>query len=583
MSRFVTATPVPLASAAPVSRPVVLIDGVPEPGLYAVEFDAAAPLDARSARLGVSQELWSARRMLFNRPATLAVPHGLTDGASRFEVLAHGVLRMPAHRRRSGVDERVLELVDDWALRMERPIGLVWAWGSQGLEQVLDGRLGLGALANRSRDRHVVDGRAVYLLEDSGEPWTLGDAVDTLAAFADLPLDTTMLGDAFRRRRLAVTLDLTQPVGDVLRRLLGSASCMVRCERLRVGQVIRVAQAVLPASAGRRFWLPWGGSDAGGTRVSRVSLTEEVTPSRRWVLRGARPRVESTFTLVPGWDPSLAGEADAAYGRSTSSDFALYGPVFRRWVLNEDGAFSSAPYLSGAAFDLAGLFDDPRVVATPIRFERCLTRDDSGRAIEPVVEVSTDGGAAWVRYAGSASLLLDRAGVLLEDAVLPPAVLSAGQSGLLRVRVTATLRSPVALEQARWRGNPFTGAGPDRVIERGDAYRWQRVDGASIHAGAIDLGELSADEVDDRPGLLTDLLEQMSGDPGAGVSGEVVLLGAWPTVGVGDRVLDLGGAGVGAGGVPTAIEEDTAVVAGLRVRYGVEEGGPTTRLVLGVG
>ncbi|XAL97951.1 hypothetical protein OT109_10100 [Phycisphaeraceae bacterium D3-23] len=583
MTQHVTATPTPLVSAAPVAQPVVLIDGVPEPGLYAIAYESAAPLDARSAGIGVAPELWQDRRVLLNRPATLAIAHGLSDGASRFEVLARGVLRLPGRGRRPGRAHRELELVDDWAARLARPIGPGWGWVAQALERVLDGRLGLGEGANRSRDRHVIHGRSVYVIEDGGELWTLGDAFETVSAFADVSLDASMLGDALRRRRLSVALDLTQPLGDVLRRLLGSVSCRVRCERWRVGASVRAAQAVWPGASGRRFWLPWGGEDAGSSRVGRVSLVEDVSPPRRWVLRGARPRVESTFGLVHGWDASLEGEVDAEYGRATSSDFAAFGAVFRRWVLNEDGAFSVAPFSAGAAFDLSALFDDPRVVATPLRFENCLTRDDSGRSISPVVEVSLDNGASWSRYEGEASVLPDRAGVFFEDAVLPAAVLSAAQSGQLRVRVTATLRSPAALEQSRWRGNPFAGAGSDRVIERGEAYRWQRVDSASLHADAIDLGELSADEVDDRPALLSDLLMRMSADDDAGVTGEVELIGAWPTVGAGDRVLDLGGAGVSASGVPTSIEEDAVSVASVRVRFEVSGGGPRTRLVLGAG
>lgn len=54
-----------------------------------------------------------------------------------------------------------------------------------------------------------------------------------------------------------------------------------------------------------------------------------------------------------------------------------------------------------------------------------------------------------------------------------------------------------------------------------------------------------------------------------GVShGEVLLSGAWPTLRVGDHVLDLGGRGLNANGAATSIERDTTAVTELHVRFG---------------
>ena len=580
MSSSVSVIPTPLTSAAPAAQPVVMIEGVPVPEMHAMSYVAAAPLDARSVRCGVSTALWERRHTLIQRRACVALPHALSDGSTRWEVLASGVLRLPKHHRRSGTDDRTLELVDDWAERLDRPIGAGWAWASGALERVASVVLGVGDSANRSHKRHAINGRSIYITERGGAAWTVGEALDTLAAFADISLETRALSQKARAARLPLSLKLDAPLGDALRRLLGSAGWVVRAAHWRVGLIERASQAAVPASSGRRFSLPWGADQAWASRVAKVDVRSLGEPPRRWIMRSATPEVESTFTLSPGWDPALEGQPDAAYGRSTSTDFSRLGSVYRRWVLNEDGAFSSSPFTAGPAFDLAALFQDPFVVASPLRIGTCLTRNPSGRRLAPIVQVSIDSGATWSRYEGSANLLQDRAGLLFEDDVLPAAVLSAAKTGQLQARITGTLRSPRPLEQARWQGNPFARTGPDRLIERGRAYRWQRIDNASIHADAIDLGELEADEVDDRLAMMQDLLAAMSSQQGAGLEATVELIGAWPTISPGDRVLDVGGPGLNAQGDPTSVSHSPARVAEVRIDFAGHGNTPLTRLVL---
>ena len=74
MSQAVTTHPGPPSPAAPAATPVVLVQGVPEPGLYALTYRADAPLDARSARVGVSDALWGARRSLIGKPRRSRCP-----------------------------------------------------------------------------------------------------------------------------------------------------------------------------------------------------------------------------------------------------------------------------------------------------------------------------------------------------------------------------------------------------------------------------------------------------------------------------------------------------------------------------
>jgi len=571
--------------AALAARPVVLIDGVPEPGLSVVEYRAEAPLDTRSAVLAVNDaSLWARRATLLHRPTELAIPHALSDGSPRWEVLARGMLQLLRHDRGAGRDSRVLELEDDWSARLSRPAGTPWAVTAEGLRADPGAWLRVGDEANRSRERYDINGRSVYVIEPGGVPWSVGEALDALAAFASIGLATDLLTAAQRTARLPVALDLTGGLGDVLRALLNAAGWMVQAQRWRVGGETRGTGVVVPADAGRPFVLPWDGGDGAGgvSRVGRVEIENRTDPPRRWVMRGDRPIVEATFALVPGWDPALAGLADSEYGRSTSSDFSRYGAVYRHWVLNEDGAFDAAPFSQGPAYDLAALFRDALVVPAPTPVGDCLARDGSGRRLGPIVEVSTDSGATWSRYTGEAAVMRDRAGVVLDDAVLPAGVLSSAKSGQLRVRVTGTLRSPRALERSRWRGNPFAGAGPERVIEAGGAYRWARVDASSIHADALDLGELEADEVDDRRALESALLEQVArGDDEGDASGRVELIGAWPTLGAGDRLSEVGGLGLDSRGVASAVSREALRVSSVRVRFGVADEPPLTWLGLG--
>ena len=72
------------------------------------------------------------------------------------------------------------------AARLDRPIGAGWAVTDEGLSFDPRSRLLIGERANRSRERYTINGRSVYVLEQGGAPWTVGDALDTLSAFAEV-------------------------------------------------------------------------------------------------------------------------------------------------------------------------------------------------------------------------------------------------------------------------------------------------------------------------------------------------------------------------------------------------------------
>lgn len=156
---------------------------------------------------------------------------------------------------------------------------------------------------------------------------------------------------------------------------------------------------------------------------------------------------EATFPLVAGWAPSAdldaAADSDAAKQAATDAldelavnpgalatntwlrryhrsgaDFADFGDVGRLWVLNEDGAFTDAPYSRGAAYDFGRALSTEeaatrRWMRRTRTFLPCVTRDRSGDRLSPVVQFSFDAGTTWEPVPGGAhvTVLADRCGL----------------------------------------------------------------------------------------------------------------------------------------------------------------------------
>lgn len=84
---------------------------------------------------------------------------------------------------------------------------------------------------------------------------------------------------------------------------------------------------------------------SGQPAVVRLEQRGNANPATRWTAWGVN-KVESTFTLVGGWDPTLETADDVQYERSQSDDLPAYRDVLRAWVLNEDGRYSGAPFFA---------------------------------------------------------------------------------------------------------------------------------------------------------------------------------------------------------------------------------------------
>ena len=512
--------------------PVVFVDGVPDPGLHTVSATLRAPLDDRRAILVHPADHATAAAYA---ELTIATPHTLSDGEVRWQVLLSG---------RASQVQRDLSAGHDTHRRVVR-----------------------------DRLSAVLDEPVATLRPIEGDGLALEDALLRLAALIDaepvIACEAGLLHDV-----LPVSNAATQTIGGWLERVLNEHGLIIEQTLELRTRLVRRTLTVLPARAGRRVALPWHDGQGQGGSVQSVSVDRQSRPPRRWIARGQRPIVEDTFVLQPGWDPALQGQPDADYGRLTSSSFSLYGPVYRAWVLNEDGAYD-AP-----RFDAGALFDRPALIDEPLRFGSCLTQDTAGRRLAPIIESSTDSGASWSAYPGQADVMNDRAGVVLTDDDLPAAILSAAKTGALRLRITASLTGPDTIEATRWDGNPFAGPGATRVIDFADTFAWRTVAPTSIHRFALESGTLSADTADDRRVLRQRLLDHIAQQPGPDLSATIELHGAWTALRPGDRVGDALGRGLAIDGNPTSFGTRDACIQRIDLAFGVSDNTPRTRLRL---
>jgi hypothetical protein len=492
----------------PAASPAVFVDGVWRPELAVTSVTAAAPLGVRRAEVKSTSD--EGADDLVGRPATVILPMRFDGGDGAWLPLVHGRL---AHADRSvgaarsarawtvidQLEDRLAAWVDHAALREAATVG-----------DLLDA---VAALAGMTRPRRPVgDIEALAVVSADRRPGTL----------------TAVLTRLCDRYRLVVERALEWADGEVIER-----------------------SGMRPLDRGPRVTLP---------RPDIRECTVNIAAPRplKLIAQAGAQVVESTFELVRGWSVEHEGEGADAYGRSTSSDFDATLNVYRLWVLNEDGAFA------GKAFDLAGLFDEDRAIPPrPLRFGPALTRDEAGRSRGVVIECSTDDGATWSHYGGSSRVLGDRAGVYLDDDVLPTDFLNAAMTGQAKVRVTATLRCPLPLEVVRWRGNPFAGPFETRAVDFGDAHAWRRVAETSRYHAAVRSGAMTADEADDRARLRTAVARMPTIFRRRRGRVSITAAGLVPALRIGDRITSVGDFEASVEKITRHVDRDRAeIVAG---------------------
>ena len=573
------------SGALETTTPVVFVDGTPVDELTIESLELDAPLDTRQARLSLLRDAGQsgALHRWAHRSAFVATPHRLIDDECRWSALVRGTLRAYSAREAAGVHADHLTLDDDWAVRMRQAVDTVW-WANrdEALLPLEEGVMQAGPSGNRSATRFQINGRSVHVPASTGESWRVGDVLETIDAFGALDLSLALIPADVWRAPLLQTVDLGASIGAALRAVLEPYGLFIRRDLTRDGHTIIERRHVRPMACGRPIRMRWADLDRPLSDALRIDHDAPFDAARQWIAIASGWRIESTFELVAGWDPALAGATDSEYDRTQSSDFAKYANVYRQWVLNEDGRFSEAPYLRGAAFDLAAFFGDSRVRPQPLPFQDCVTLDDAGTARRPVVQVSTDAGASWSQYPGRVNVRSDRAAVVLMDDALPSGFLAAAQNGEARVRVTATLTNPQPVRSRRWQGNAFAGRGAPRVLRVDDAFQFRRVSEQSIHFTDVRDGVLAARQIDQRRELdawLVDQLQTAQRRGGAALEGRgrVDLSGAWPWLRLGDRLLEANGEGATARDRAQAVAQRGAVIDALHIRFGVESRrGPRT-------
>ena len=484
MNAYATLPAIPNTGVTSDPPPLVLLDGVPEPALAARWWQATGPLDERSAALDLDPDAGLDAATLTGRTVAIVTPLRLRDRTPRWQ--AHLVGRVEGAERDG--DAVTLRVGDDWGRQLQH-----------------------GQTSAPSATR-------------------LDAAVQQLAAWSGVGLLASTIPADRAAADTSGTFAAGEALGQAWRALLMRHGLRLRRHWRRVGDAFVPTVAVAAADTGRRVALRAEASGAIG-RVLRTT-GQRRGGATQWTARSPGWRIESTFVLAPAWDPSRAAEADDHYTRSTNVSFAAVGDVFRLWVLNEDGAFSGPP-IAAPAFDLAAFFGDPLVPAAPLPFAAPLTRTPAGARRAVTVEHSVDGGATWLPWGGAVRIATDRAAVYLDDDALPPAFLAAARSGAARVRATATLRSPHAVEASRWSGNALHGLADQRMVPADDLWFARVLPGSVFHA-QVRSGTLEADEADDTLQMTDRLVRAAAGGPAESVT--VELAGACGWLGVGDRV-----------------------------------------------
>ena len=173
-------------------EPVVLVEGVPEPGLRVSALSMTGPMDVREAWLTVVADEAGAR--VGGRAATIGLGQRLVDGSVRWVVLAEGELAVAERREAAGEHAVQWMLRDAWTRRLASGAEAIWwADGDGALRRERAGVLEPGGEGNRSGQRYRVGASDVHVLSREGEAWTLGAALASVSALGELELDLTLL------------------------------------------------------------------------------------------------------------------------------------------------------------------------------------------------------------------------------------------------------------------------------------------------------------------------------------------------------------------------------------------------------
>jgi hypothetical protein len=400
-----------------------------------------------------------------------------------------------------------------------------------------------GGLA--SSDLMAINGRAcrVFAAADAGQAWTVADVLGYLLA-TGVPADVTvpgpgelnsLAGDVFAPPFASAD----EPIAKVIAHAAALGGLAVRGSLDQFGGgLTRGLVFYAPGVTGRRLsvGLQRAGEtlDLARTNLWQGHVTVAARPGRPGALAlGALKRYESTFTLQRGWETGKQTNYHCDFTRSQARNWPDVADVFRRWVLNESGKYSGPP-LNLTPYHFAALAPDDFLADVPRRLWPCLSVDAGGKSLGIVVVISLDGGATWQFHDGSARVLTQECGIVIDDDALGADYFQAALSGSVRVRVTATVESDRRLAATR----VGDASCPVRII-RVPSAQWAKVCADSVfHAAAK-----SPAECDDSADLSRLLAGIDAGAQGM-VQAELTLARLSPACNVGDLVERIDGRGV---------------------------------------
>jgi len=239
------------------------------------------------------------------------------------------------------------------------------------------------------------------------------------------------------------------------------------------------------------------------TNIARLYGVKNFWPvTHKYIGQGDSKVYEATFELVKAWDASIEDTDYDKFSASSNAEFYKVKDVYRKWCLNEAGYYSGAPFGQGEAFDFSQIFEGAAFVRCPRRFWPALTTDSQGKSLGYFLEVSYDNGAHWWQYLYAFNNLLDECGVWLSSDRLDVETWVAALKGVLKFRITASVVSDERLSCGLADG-PVNSVAPvvEHIVREPERFKFRKVSGVSIFAGAKDAGLGTADEVDDTNAL----------------------------------------------------------------------------------
>jgi len=298
----------------------------------------------------------------------------------------------------------------------------------------------------------------------------------------------------------------------------------------------------MPVGKGRRIFMrhqpPGEMVDPEKTSVQVLDVRRgSGEASRTWVGRSAPKRFEGTFELVPGWDPAGEGQTIDMYAPGINPDFWQVRDVYRKWVLNETGAYSGAPYNQPAAYDFSALFGTSLYVRRARQFLPALSTYSTGASIYFFVEWSPDSGSNWYRMMESFSVYRDECGLYILDDALNWGLYDAVNNDTGKVRITCCVeadeRASGTFTDQRV---PPAWRTPVKQIDLGGDYQYRQVTDQSILYQTTDPDYGSPEEMDQTEAIEEELQRRAEATTLHSVEADIELPHATTAFAAGDVV-----------------------------------------------